>query len=89
MVGMSPVLNRALTRKLMDLAEGEGIPFQTEVMGGSTGTNSDCIAVTRDGVKCAMLSIPQRNMHTPAEIVDLEDIENTARLLAAYIREAK
>ena len=33
-----------------------------------------------------MLSLPQRNMHTPAEIVDLQDLDWTARLMAAYVR---
>ena len=56
-------------------------------MGGTTGTNADEINVTRGGVPCGLVSIPQRNMHTPAEICDLKDIENVARLLAAFIRE--
>ena len=60
-----------------------------EVMGGRTGTNADGINGSRGGVPCGLVSIPQRNMHTPAEICDLEDIENTARLLAAFIREVE
>jgi endoglucanase len=58
-------------------------------MGGDTGTNSDAIAVTRAGVPTALVSIPERHMHTPAEIVDLRDVENTARLLAEYLWEAE
>ena len=57
-------------------------------MGGEAGTNADVIGVSRAGVRCAMLSIPQRNMHTPAEIVDLQDLEHTAQLIAAYVRRA-
>ena len=55
-------------------------------MGGSTGTDIDHICIARGGVACAMLSLPQRNMHTPAEIVDLQDLDWTARLMAAYVR---
>ena len=49
--------------------------------------HADEINVSRAGVPCGLVSIPQRNMHTPAEICDLMDIENVARLLAAFIRE--
>ena len=53
-------------------------------MNGKTGTNADEVSVTRAGVKAGILSIPLRYMHTPAECVDLADIENTARLVCAY-----
>lgn len=42
--------------------------------------------MTRKGVRTALLSIPLRNMHTPVEVVDLEDVEHTARLMAEYIK---
>ena len=87
MIGVSPVLDKNITETLKRLAKENEIPFQLEVMGGTTGTNADEINVTRGGVPCGLVSIPQRNMHTPAEICDLKDIENVARLLAAFIRE--
>jgi putative aminopeptidase FrvX len=86
MIGISPTLDKGITETLKDLARKEEIPFQLEVMGGSTGTNADEINVSGAGVRCGLVSIPQRNMHTPAEICDLADIENTARLLAAFIK---
>lgn len=85
MIGVSPTLNPGVTGLLFETAKKEGIPYQTEVMGGATGTNADEAAVIKDGVACGLVSIPQRNMHTPAEVVSLEDVENTARLLASYI----
>ncbi len=60
-------------------------PYQLEPIAGATGTNGDHIAVTKSGVKTAVVSIPQRNMHTPVEVISLSDVENTARLIAAYI----
>ena len=87
MIGVSPVLDKNIIETLKRLAKENEIPFQLEVMGGTTGTNADEINVTRGGVPCGLVSIPQRNMHTPAEICDLKDIENAARLLAAFIRE--
>ena len=54
--------------------------------GSSTGTNADNIAVSRRGVRVGLISIPERYMHTPVEVVDLEDIQNTARLMAEFVR---
>lgn len=85
MIGFSPVLSRQITDKLMEMAQGHGIPVQREIMAAKTGTNADEIFTARTGVACGMVSIPQRNMHTPAEVVSLQDVENTARLLAQYV----
>ena len=84
MLGFSPVLSRAMTKRLATLADEENIPYQSEVMSGSTGTNADVISISRSGVSTALISIPLRNMHTNAEVVDTSDIEATARLIAAY-----
>ncbi|WOC32136.1 MULTISPECIES: zinc-binding metallopeptidase family protein [Caproicibacterium] len=85
MIGAAPILNRAMGRKLAALAQRESIPYKWDVMGGSTGTNCDEVAVARGGVQTALLSIPERSMHTPAEVVDLQDVEDTARLMAVYV----
>lgn len=84
MIGVSPVLSKEITETLLALAKKEEIPYQIEVMGGKTGTNADPVSVTRCGVRCGLLSIPQRYMHTPIEVVDLDDLESTAELLAVY-----
>jgi putative aminopeptidase FrvX len=89
MIGFAPILNRNMSRTLVSLAEKRNMPYKYDVMGNSTGTNADTVAVTRTGVETGLISIPLKNMHTNAEIVDLRDIENTAQLLAQYIREAE
>lgn len=89
MIGFSPVLDGAMSRAMTSLAERLGIPYSCEVMGGETSTDSDPIAVSRSGVRTALLSVPLRYMHTPAEIIDLKDVENTAQLLAAYLKGVK
>jgi len=43
----------------------------------------------RGGRRSGLVSVPQRNMHTPAEIVDLKDMANTAKLLAEYLKEVR
>ncbi len=84
MIGMSAALDRGMSEALRELAKSRRIPFTMEIMPSSTGTNADSIAVSGRGVKCCTLSIPIRYMHTPIETVRLCDIENSARLIAAY-----
>lgn len=86
MIGIAPSLDRQMTAELLLLAQSLELPFQREVMGGSTGTNADPIGVSRAGVRCVLASVPLRYMHTPVEVVDLLDLENTARLVAAYVK---
>ena len=71
--------------ELVQIAKDNEIPYQHDVMSGRTGTNADVINIARGGVKTALLSIPERNMHTQVEVVDLADIENTAKLIVGYI----
>lgn len=89
MIGISPTLDQEMSDELVRLAKEKQIPFQYEVMGGKTGTNADSIGTARSGVRCALASVPLRYMHTPVEVIDTEDIENTAKLLAAYVKEGK
>ncbi len=86
MICISPILSRAMSNKLTDIAKLKEIPYQFEVIGGTTGTNADSITVTKGGIKTAVVSIPQRYMHTPYEVVSLDDVENTARLICEYIK---
>ncbi len=84
MIGYSPVLSKDLSRYLEKQARKNSIPCQTEIMGGRTGTDADAIAIIRGGVKTGLLSIPQRYMHTPVEVIDTEDVRQTAMLMLFY-----
>lgn len=86
MIGFAPVLDRKISEILVKTAIKNKIPYKRDIMGGSTGTNSDNIAVTKSGIPTGMVSIPLKYMHTPAEVIDLRDIENTALLIAEYIK---
>lgn len=85
MICISSVMDRKMSQKLTEVAKEKNIPYQLEPIAGATGTNGDHIAVSKSGVKTAVVSVPQRYMHTPCEVISLADVENTARLLAAYI----
>ena len=89
MIGISPSLSAEVSRDLKNVAETEQIPWQPEVMAGTTGTNADQFSVNRGGVKACTVSIPLRYMHTPAEVIALSDVTATGDLLAAYLRGCK
>lgn len=86
MIGVSPILNDKMTDTLLKLAKKDEIPYQYEIMGGGTGTDADHISGCLYGIPTALLSIPQRYMHTPVEVVDLRDVMAAGDLMAAYIR---
>lgn len=84
-IGIGPNMNRQMTRALFRIAEEKGIPVQTEVCPGMSGTNAEEIQVSRQGVATALISLPIRYMHTPVEAVLAEDMENTRRLIVEYV----
>ena len=86
MIGIAPSLSREMSDGFISLAEEKGIPYQLEVMSGKTGTNADVIGVSGSGTKAVTISIPEKHMHTPVEIVDINDIDNTALLIAEYLK---
>jgi endoglucanase len=85
MICISPILNKAMSTALVNTAKINNIPYQLEPISGTTGTNADSISVSRGGVKSAVVSIPQRYMHTPNEVISIDDVENTAKLISEYI----
>ena len=87
MIGYSPVLDKDLSDTFKKLAEKNKLPYQTEVMSSATGTNADRFSVNNSGAKAVTLSIPLKYMHTPVEVISLADVENTAKLIAVYLRE--
>ncbi len=87
MLGMAPGLDAKLTQTLKKLAQQHDVPLQYEVMGGRTGTDADGIAFTREGIPTALLSIPQRYMHTPVEVVDVADVKAVSDLMVYAAKE--
>lgn len=86
MIGISPSLSPTVSDGLIAAAEAGKISWQPEVMSGLTGTNADQFSITRGGVLAGTVSIPLRYMHTPSELIQLSDVEQTGQLLAAYLR---
>jgi endoglucanase len=71
---------------LRDAAERLEIPYAVQAAGRDTNTDADFITIAREGVATALVSIPNRYMHTPNEMVCLDDLERAIRLIAEACR---
>jgi endoglucanase len=91
-MGSGPVISRgALISPVVfdlirDTAQSKKIPFSVHAVGRDTSTNADAIHIAREGVATALISIPNRYMHSPNEMISLEDVDKTATLLAEACR---
>ncbi len=89
-VGGGPVISRGapLAQRVSDLlvetAEQEQIAHGIEVVRGSTHTDADAYHLSRSGIATGLVSVATRYIHTPTELVSLDDVENTVRLLVAF-----
>jgi endoglucanase len=80
------VLSPIISDGLVAAAEEAEIAYTLEADARSTGTDADAIHFTRAGIATGLISCPNRYMHSPNEMVDLDDLENCARLIAAYVK---
>ncbi|HBO45667.1 MAG TPA: hydrolase [Planctomycetaceae bacterium] len=79
-----PNFNAKVVEQLIATAESAGIPCQLGAAGKPPGTDARAIQVTRAGVATGLVSIPNRYMHSPVELISLEDIDHAADLLARF-----
>jgi endoglucanase len=92
-LGGGPVLTRGsashplVFERLVAVAEREGIPHSIAASPRYTSTDADAIYLSRTGVATGLISVPNRYMHSPNEIISLSDLEATARLIAAFCRD--
>ncbi len=88
--GSGPVITRGSTldpqvfELLHAAGEEAGIPFTVAASARYTGTDADAVHISRGGVPTGVVSIPLRYMHSPVEMVQLDDVENTAKLIVAF-----
>ncbi len=81
-IGVGPVIDKEFYKALLELAQKNNVKIQTEPLPGRSGTDTDEVQLTRTGIRTMLISIPLMYMHTPVEVVDPKDVEETARLLA-------
>jgi endoglucanase len=91
-IGGGPVLARGsiispvVFELLRKTAEKKKIPYAVHAAGRDTSTDADAIHIAREGVATALVSVPNRYMHSPNEMVSLVDVDNIATLLAETCR---
>jgi putative aminopeptidase FrvX len=91
-LGGGPVLTRGsivspVTLELLrSAAATHGIPYTVHAAGRDTATDADAIHLAREGIATALVSIPNRYMHSPNEMVSLDDVDRAATLLAETCR---
>ena len=73
------------TRKAVKTANAKNSPYQVESFIGRTCTDADKIHFAGEGIVTALLSLPLRYMHSPAEVCHVDDIENAIELLAEFL----
>ena len=69
--------------RIEQIAKAKKIPLQHEAMSSTSGTDTDVIFWTRGGIASALVSLPNRYMHSPVEVVNLKDLEKLPALYRA------
>ena len=91
-LGSGPVLERGATLhpvlfdRMQAAAEAEGIAYTVAATSSRTGTDADVVHMTREGIPTTVVSLPLRYMHSPVELVQLSDVLEAARVIAAFCR---
>ncbi len=75
-----------VVQRLEEVAAKKKISLQHEAMSATSGTDTDVIFWTRGGIASALISLPNRYMHSPVEVVSLKDLEQIPELLAAFVQ---
>lgn len=86
---IGPNIHPKFRKRLMNIGKEYNIPYQVEVEPGNTGTDAWDIQVSREGIPTLLISIPIKYMHTSVEMVNMEDIKNTGRIMAKFIEKLK
>ena len=81
-----PNIHPLVSRLMIESAKAESIPFQVRAVPKGTGTDANAIQTTRGGVATGLIGIPNRYMHSPVEMVHMEDLRQGARLLARLVQ---
>ncbi len=90
-LGKGPVLHRGpninpvLEDLLFKVAEQKKIPYQVTAEPRGTGTDANAMQLSRGGTATALISIPNRYMHTPVEVISTKDLDNTVKLIVEYL----
>jgi endoglucanase len=79
-----PNINPRVFERLDEAARSREIAVQVRGAPRATGTDANAMQLSREGVACGLIGIPNRYMHSPVEVVSLDDLDQAARLLAEF-----
>jgi tetrahedral aminopeptidase len=79
-----PNINPQVFKELEAAAKRTNLPYQVRGVPKATGTDANAIQISREGVATGLVGIPNRYMHSPVEVVHLDDLDNAAKLLAEF-----
>ena len=85
-IAVGPLSSPTLVRALSTTAREAEIPFTLGATGRYTGTDADALSLVRGGVPTAVVSIPNRYMHSPSEMIDERDARACIDLIATWLR---
>jgi endoglucanase len=83
-ISIGSIVHRKISQMLQKVAEDNRIPLQTTAAACWSGSDADAIFTNRGGIPTGLISVPNRYMHTPVEVIQLDDLENTVKLLIAW-----
>lgn len=84
-IGVGPNMSKKMSGAMLTLAKEKKIPHSVEVCAGESGTNAWTLQIVREGIACALLSIPLKYMHTPVETLKKNDIEAVSKLIYEFV----
>ena len=85
-IAVSPIVNRKMSRMVVDLCRSANIPFTVEPCPGGTGTNANVTGISAEGIPTALCSLPLKSMHTSAEVLSVEDARALSRVVSQFIK---
>ncbi|RYG22667.1 M42 family peptidase [bacterium] len=81
--------NPIVVKMIREACKAENIPYQVDVTPGGTGTDGNAMQMNQGGMAVGIVGVPLRYMHTPCEVLEIVDVVDCARLMAAYCRAVK
>jgi tetrahedral aminopeptidase len=90
-LGSGPVLHRGpninpiMEKELFKIAKQHKIAYQVTAEARPSGTDANAIQLNRGGAAAALISIPNRYMHTPVEVISTKDLDNCVKLIVEYL----
>jgi endoglucanase len=94
-LGQGPILHRGanmnpvVVRQLVQTAKSKKQPYQMMGAPRATGTDANAMQLSRGGVATALIGIPNRYMHSPVEMISLNDVEHASKLIADWVTTLK